>query len=125
MEGKVRSLSKLLRDNLGMVMQGVGVVVPLFATYDKESSDSFKLFFYDAMGAQLTQPLLLPAVQERRRSGACSITRKLGAKPLRDTRPGRGNPAGAESAGHTLRRRAKAPWEQTPRGFNIYQPSPY
>lgn len=52
LEGKVRSLSKLLRDNLGMVMQGVGVVVPLFATYDKKSSDPAKLFFYDAMGAQ-------------------------------------------------------------------------
>jgi proteasome beta subunit len=51
-EGKVRSLSKLLRDDLGMVMQGVGVVVPLFATFDKKSSDSAKLFFYDAMVAQ-------------------------------------------------------------------------
>ena len=35
-EGKVRALSKLLRDNLGMVMQGVGVVVPLFATSRQE-----------------------------------------------------------------------------------------
>src|SRR6202043_2454281 len=52
LEGKVRALSKLLRDNLGMVIQGVGVVVPLFATYDKKSSDPAKLFFYDAMGAQ-------------------------------------------------------------------------
>jgi hypothetical protein len=26
--------------------------LPLFATYDKKSSDSAKLFFYDAMGAQ-------------------------------------------------------------------------
>jgi proteasome beta subunit len=51
-EGKVRSLSKLLRDNLGMVIQGLGVVVPLFATYDEKSSDPAKLFFYDAMGAQ-------------------------------------------------------------------------
>jgi proteasome beta subunit len=51
-EGKVRTLSKLLRDNLGMVMQGVGLVVPLFATYDKKSSDAAKVFFYDAMGAQ-------------------------------------------------------------------------
>jgi hypothetical protein len=39
---------ELLRDNLGMVMQGVGVVVPLFATYDKKSSDAAKVFFYDA-----------------------------------------------------------------------------
>src|SRR5437868_6281700 len=36
-DGKVRALSKLLRDNLGFVMQGVGVVVPIFATYDNGS----------------------------------------------------------------------------------------
>jgi proteasome beta subunit len=51
LEGKVRALAKLLRDNLGMVLQGVGVVVPLFATYDLASSDPAKVFFYDAMGA--------------------------------------------------------------------------
>ena len=51
-EGKVRALSKLLRDNLGMVLQGVGVVVPLFATYDHRAADPAKVFFYDAMGAQ-------------------------------------------------------------------------
>lgn len=51
LEGKVRALSKLLRDNLGMVMQGVGVVVPLFATYDTEAGVP-RLYFYDAMGAQ-------------------------------------------------------------------------
>src|ERR1700746_2464397 len=51
LEGKVRALAKLLRDNLGMVLQGVGVVVPLFATYDADSSDPAKVFFYDAMGA--------------------------------------------------------------------------
>jgi len=51
LEGKVRALAKLLRDNLGMVIQGIGVVVPLFATYDAGSSDPAKVFFYDAMGA--------------------------------------------------------------------------
>ncbi len=51
-EGKVRALSKLLRDNLSMVIQGLGVVVPLFATYDAKSADPAKVFFYDAMGAQ-------------------------------------------------------------------------
>ncbi len=50
-EGKVRALSKLLRDNLGFVMQGVGVVVPLFATFDTDA-DAARLYFYDAMGAQ-------------------------------------------------------------------------
>src|SRR5947209_14064628 len=34
LDGKVRALSKLLRDNLGMVMQGIGDVVPIFATFD-------------------------------------------------------------------------------------------
>lgn len=51
LEGKVRALSKLLRDNLSFVLQGVGVVVPLFAAYDLEAEVS-RLYFYDAMGAQ-------------------------------------------------------------------------
>lgn len=51
LDGKVRALSKLLRDNLGFVLQGVGVVVPIFATYDEEA-DTPRLYFYDAMGAQ-------------------------------------------------------------------------
>lgn len=51
LDGKVRALSKLLRDNLGFVLQGVGVVVPIFATYDPEA-DIPRLYFYDAMGAQ-------------------------------------------------------------------------
>ena len=51
-DGKVRALSKLLRDNLGFVMQGVGVVVPIFATYDNGLEQAARLYFYDAMGAQ-------------------------------------------------------------------------
>jgi proteasome beta subunit len=51
-DGKVRALSKLLRDNFGFVMQGVGVVVPIFATYDPDSKPEARLYFYDAMGAQ-------------------------------------------------------------------------
>ena len=51
-DGKVRALSKLLRDNFGFVLQGVGVVVPIFATYDFAPEPSGRLYFYDAMGAQ-------------------------------------------------------------------------
>ena len=51
-DGKVRALSKLLRDNFGFVMQGVGIVVPIFATYDSKSDPAARLYFYDAMGAQ-------------------------------------------------------------------------
>jgi proteasome beta subunit len=51
LEGKVRALSKLLRDNLGFVMQGVGLVVPIFATYDAVAGMP-RVYFYDPMGAQ-------------------------------------------------------------------------
>src|SRR5213075_2832302 len=43
-DGKVRALSKLLRDNFGFVMQGVGVVVPIFATYDGNSKPEARLY---------------------------------------------------------------------------------
>src|SRR6186997_1009720 len=49
LDGKVRALSKLLRDNLGFVLQGVGVVVPIFAAFDTETATA-RLYFYDAMG---------------------------------------------------------------------------
>ena len=52
-DGKVRALSKLLRDNFGFAMQGIGMVVPIFATYDIHSKpEGARLYFYDAMGAQ-------------------------------------------------------------------------
>ena len=51
LEGKVRALSKLLRDNLGFVLQGVGVVVPIFATFDAAAQIP-RMYFYDPMGAQ-------------------------------------------------------------------------
>lgn len=51
LEGKLRSLSKLLRENLGLAMQGVGVVVPLFAAYDLAAAIP-RLYFYDVMGAR-------------------------------------------------------------------------
>jgi proteasome beta subunit len=51
LEGKVRALSKLLRDNLGLVLQGVGMVVPIFATFDAAAAEP-RVYFYDPMGAQ-------------------------------------------------------------------------
>ena len=51
-DGKVRALSKLLRDNFGFAVQGVGMVVPIFATYDFGPDSAARLYFYDAMGAQ-------------------------------------------------------------------------
>jgi proteasome beta subunit len=60
-------------------------VVPLFATYDKKSSDSAKLFFYDAMGAQFDATDFASSG-----SGAPAVRSVLyyeknwGAKPLRE-----------------------------------------
>lgn len=51
-DGKVRALSKLLRDNFGLALQGLGMVVPIFATYDSNAKPEGRLYFYDAMGAQ-------------------------------------------------------------------------
>ncbi|MBA4149881.1 MAG: proteasome subunit alpha [Verrucomicrobia bacterium] len=50
---KVRALARLLRDNLPMTMQGVGVVVPLFAGLDQTvSPPKAQIYFYDPLGAQ-------------------------------------------------------------------------
>lgn len=50
---KVRALARLLRDNLPMTMQGVGIVVPLFAGVDATMKPAQpRIFFYDPLGAQ-------------------------------------------------------------------------
>lgn len=51
LEAKVRRLSLLIRDNLPMAMQGIGAVIPIFATFDRREERG-KIFFYDALGAQ-------------------------------------------------------------------------
>ncbi|MDB6123114.1 MAG: proteasome and subunit [Pedosphaera sp.] len=50
---KVRALARLLRENLPMTMQGVGVVVPLFAALDQSVTPAKpQIYFYDPLGAQ-------------------------------------------------------------------------
>lgn len=50
---KVRALARLLRENLSMVMQGVGIVVPLFASLDQSVSPAKpQIYFYNPLGAQ-------------------------------------------------------------------------
>ena len=54
LEGKLRMLSRLIRDNLSMALQGIGGVIPIFALYDlnaDEDKNGGKIFFYDALGA--------------------------------------------------------------------------
>ncbi len=50
---RVRALARLLRDNLPMTLQGIGVVVPLFAGLDHSQSVAKpRIYFYDPLGAQ-------------------------------------------------------------------------
>jgi proteasome beta subunit len=50
---RVRALARLLRENLPMTMQGIGVVVPLFAGVDQTVSPAQPhIYFYDPLGAQ-------------------------------------------------------------------------
>lgn len=51
LEGKLRALSQLIKENLGMALQGIGGVLPIFAAYDDLAGET-RLYFYDALGAQ-------------------------------------------------------------------------
>ncbi|MGD9895770.1 MAG: proteasome subunit alpha [Candidatus Methylacidiphilaceae bacterium] len=52
LDAKVRMVGKLLKENLALTLQGVGVVVPLLGLVDPLGKGSPKIFFYDALGAQ-------------------------------------------------------------------------
>ncbi len=50
---RVRALARLLRENLPMTLQGVGVVMPLFAGVDQSARPPHvQIHFYDPLGAQ-------------------------------------------------------------------------
>jgi len=50
---KVRALARLLRENLPMTMQGIGIVAPLFAGLEHSETPAVpKIYFYDPLGAQ-------------------------------------------------------------------------
>ena len=50
-EGKLRAITKLLKDNVAAALAGTGAVVPVFAGYDHDQ-DAAKIFFYDILGAE-------------------------------------------------------------------------
>ncbi len=51
LEGKVRALSRLLKENAPMALQGVGAVAPIFAVYDPLIKEG-RIYFYDILGAE-------------------------------------------------------------------------
>lgn len=50
-EGKLRAVSKLLKENVAAALAGTGAVAPIFAGYDVEQGTA-KIFFYDILGAE-------------------------------------------------------------------------
>lgn len=50
-EGKLRALSKLLKENVPAALAGTGAVVPIFAGFDAEQ-EAAKIYFYDILGAE-------------------------------------------------------------------------
>lgn len=50
-EGKLRAVSKLLKENVPAALAGTGAVVPVFAGYDHEQGAA-KIYFYDILGAE-------------------------------------------------------------------------
>jgi proteasome beta subunit len=50
-EGKLRALSKLLKENVAAALAGTGAVVPIFAGYDVDQ-EAAKIYFYDILGAE-------------------------------------------------------------------------
>lgn len=50
-EGKLRAVTKLLKENVAAALAGTGAVAPIFAGYDFEQG-SAKIFFYDILGAE-------------------------------------------------------------------------
>lgn len=58
LDGRLRTLSRLLRDNLPMAMQGIGAVVPIYITHEATSAregagdgGGGRIYFYDVLGA--------------------------------------------------------------------------
>jgi len=51
LEGKVRALSRLLKENIPMAMQGVGAVAPIYAAFDPKTAER-RIYFYDMLGAE-------------------------------------------------------------------------
>ncbi len=51
LEGKVRALSRLLKENIPMALQGVGAVVPIYAAIDPKTKEG-RIYFYDMLGAE-------------------------------------------------------------------------
>jgi proteasome beta subunit len=52
LDGRLRTLSRLIRENLPMAMQGIGAVIPIYITHEASGDDpGGRIYFYDVLGA--------------------------------------------------------------------------
>lgn len=51
LDGKLSELGKVISGNQMAAMQGIGLVIPILSTFDKESNEG-RIFFYDGGGAR-------------------------------------------------------------------------
>lgn len=84
-EGKLMEISRALAGNAAMAMQGVGVFLPIAATYDARN-DAFGVYFFDAAGARFQNAdyACAGSGSERIRGVFEYLTRSKGAWAARD-----------------------------------------
>ena len=80
-DGKVRALSKLLRDNFGFVMQGVGVVVPILRPTLEIRNRKRASIFTTLWARNLKRPITLRPGQGHLRCVVFCITKTIGDRP--------------------------------------------
>ncbi len=51
LDGKLSELGKVIAGNMAAALSGVGIVIPVLSTFDREKSEG-RIFFYDAGGAR-------------------------------------------------------------------------
>lgn len=52
LDGRLRTLSRLIRENLPMAMQGIGAVIPIYITHEAAGDEpGGRIYFYDVLGA--------------------------------------------------------------------------
>lgn len=51
LDGKLQEISRALANNMPMVMQGIGVFLPILATFNREDG-TFGVYFFDTAGAR-------------------------------------------------------------------------
>ena len=99
LDGKVRTLSRLLRQNLPLAMQGIGAVVPIFAAFDHAATEG-KIFFYDLSGGRVrVRGFLRHWVGRTHCARRAVLPKSLGAAAAAGNGRRAGGRAGAQDAG--------------------------